>query len=166
MSPVEFLEQEYIRHYKGMVKISMLSSIVEAKQMEQSLNESTIANTVCGACDGSKKFMNSDCNICKGTGIKPQTDESCPGINGITDHGYTGQSIVKPSIFLIEKGWIDPLENKNADGYELFSYTLNEQEAKDFCESQGYWTSDDCWSIRYHPNGQMPKYRYKEIQQL
>lgn len=100
MSPVEFLEQEYIKHYKGVVKISMLSSIVEAKQMEQSLSKSAIANNVCGACDGSKKFMNSDCNICKGTGKKPQADESCPGINGITDHGYIGQSVVKPSIFL------------------------------------------------------------------
>lgn len=69
----------------------------------------------------------------------------------------------KTSIFLIEKGWIDPMENRIADGYEPFGYKATEQEAKDFCESHGYWTSDDCWSIRYKSNGRMWKYRYKEV---
>ena len=70
------------------------------------------------------------------------------------------------SIFLIEKGWIDPLENHTADGYEPFSFRLNEQEAKDFCEAQGYWTRSDCWSIVSYPDHQMMKYRYKEIKYL
>jgi hypothetical protein len=70
------------------------------------------------------------------------------------------------SIFLIEKGWIDPIENRNADGYKPFGFKLTEQEAKDFCESQGYWTAVDCWSIRYKPNGKMWKYRYTEIHRL
>ena len=71
---------------------------------------------------------------------------------------------VMGSIFLIEKGWIDPTENRNADGYEPFGYKMSEQEAKDFCELHGYWTSNDCWSIKYQPNERMWKYRYREIQ--
>jgi len=67
------------------------------------------------------------------------------------------------SIFLIEEGWIDPMENRNADGYKPFGFKLTEQEAKDFCESRGYWTADDCWSIDHKPNGKMWKYRYTEI---
>jgi len=72
--------------------------------------------------------------------------------------------VVRHNIFLIEKGWIDYMENHNADGYEPFGYKLTEQEAKDFCESKGYWTDKDCWSVAYHPNKQMAKYRYKAIQ--
>jgi len=72
--------------------------------------------------------------------------------------------VVMGSIFLIEKGWIDPMENRDADGYEPFGFKMTEQEAKDFCELHGYWTGDDCWSIQYKSNGRMWKYRYKEIQ--
>ena len=31
-------------------------------------------------------------------------------------------------IFLIEKGWIDPMENKNATGYKTHSYVKSEKE--------------------------------------
>jgi len=72
--------------------------------------------------------------------------------------------VVRHSIFLIERGWIDSMENRNADGYKPFGYKLTEQEAKEFCESKGYWTDKDCWSVEYHPNKQMAKYRYKVIQ--
>jgi hypothetical protein len=72
--------------------------------------------------------------------------------------------VVMGSIFLIEKGWIDPMENRNADGYEPFGFKLTEQEAKDFCELHGYWTDRDCWSIQFKPNKVMSKYRYEEIQ--
>ena len=37
MTPVEFLEKEYIRLYNGIVKVSMLSSIEVAKGMEKKL---------------------------------------------------------------------------------------------------------------------------------
>lgn len=72
------------------------------------------------------------------------------------------------SIFLIEEGWIDPMENHNADGYVPFRYVLTEQEAKDFCESHGYWTREDCWSIRpyIYKDGKMWRYRYKEVKPL
>ena len=64
-------------------------------------------------------------------------------------------------IFLIEKGWIDPMENKNASGYKTHSYVKSEKEAIDFCEKNGYWTGDDCWDIRLTPNDKMYKFRYK-----
>lgn len=69
-------------------------------------------------------------------------------------------------IFLIEKGWIDPMENDKAMGYTLHSYTNTEDEAKTFCESKGYWTEDDCWEVCYIVGRKMPKYRYKEINLL
>ena len=67
------------------------------------------------------------------------------------------------SVFLIEKGWIDPMENRNAAGYNPFCYVNTEEDAKLFCESQGYWTVEDCWIIHYSPDKKMPKYRYSEL---
>lgn len=69
-------------------------------------------------------------------------------------------------IFLIEKGWIDPMENKNATGYKTHSYVKSEKEAIDFCKKNGYWTGDDCWEIRLSSNDKMYKYRYKEVELL
>jgi len=71
-------------------------------------------------------------------------------------------------IYLIEKGWIDSLEsiNKKAMGYETHSYTESEEEAIKFCEKHGYWTGDDFWEITLTPNNKMPKYRYREVEQL
>ena len=67
------------------------------------------------------------------------------------------------SVFLIEKGWIDPMENINTDGYMPFGYKFNEDEAKKFCESKGFWTENDCYSIAYKTDGKMAKYKYTEI---
>lgn len=72
----------------------------------------------------------------------------------------------KNHVFLIEEGWIDPMENHNADGYKPFGYLTSEEEAKIFCEKNGYWTPDDCWSINYHPNKQMWKFRYTKIEYI
>jgi len=69
-------------------------------------------------------------------------------------------------IYLIEKGWIDPLENREATGYEIHSYTESEEEAIKFCEKHGYWTGGDCWEISFTPNNKMPKYRYREVEPL
>ena len=73
------------------------------------------------------------------------------------------ESGVVKSIYLIEKGFIDSMENRNADWYEPYGYKITEQEAKVFCDSFGYWAVEDCWSIAYLPNKNMMKYRYKEI---
>ena len=69
-------------------------------------------------------------------------------------------------IYLIEKGWIDPLENREAIGYETHSYVESEEEAIKFCEKHGYWTGDDCWEIRLRSDDKMYKYRYKEVELL
>jgi hypothetical protein len=67
------------------------------------------------------------------------------------------------TVYLIEKAWIDPLENYNADGYKPHGFILTEEEAKSFCESKGYWTSKDCWSLIRFKDEKMPKYRYKKL---
>jgi len=73
-------------------------------------------------------------------------------------------------IYLIEKGWIDPMENRKADGYDPYAYANTEEEAKKFCESKGYWSAGDCWSIGIqpwnYPDKIMPKYRYKALKHL
>jgi len=69
-------------------------------------------------------------------------------------------------IFLIEKGWINPLENRDTEGYEPFVYTNDENVAKKFCESNGFWTPDDCWAISYIPGRKMWKYKYSKIKLL
>lgn len=83
----------------------------------------------------------------------------------VTELERITKTYLKPhkSIFLIEKGWIDPMENRNADGYEPFGYRLTEEDAKEFCNSKGFWTGDDCYSINYYPNKIMHKYKYTEI---
>lgn len=67
-------------------------------------------------------------------------------------------------IYLIEKGWIDPMENRNASGYTPHGFKLTEDDAKSFCESQGFWTSDDCWEIGiFNKNEKMYKYKYQKL---
>ena len=70
-------------------------------------------------------------------------------------------------IFLIEKAWIDPMENRNAIGYDpLGFYESDEEDVKAFCEKGGVFLSEDCWEIHYaYPNG-MPKLRYTELSRL
>jgi len=67
------------------------------------------------------------------------------------------------TIFLIEKGWIDPMENRIADGYVPFGYKITKEEAIKFCENHGFWTERDCYSIAYKAGNKMAKYRYTEI---
>ena len=69
-------------------------------------------------------------------------------------------------IYLIEKAWIDPSENREAHGYNLYSFCETEKEAKSFCEKNGHYTEKDCWSIEYLPNKKLMKYRYTVIARL
>jgi hypothetical protein len=69
-------------------------------------------------------------------------------------------------IFLILEGWIDPMENRNASGYRYHSYTKSEEEAKTFCESQGYWTDKDCWEVAFNKDKKMPKFKYEKLTKL
>ena len=71
-------------------------------------------------------------------------------------------------IYLIEKTWIDNLENNNAWGYSHIGFVETEEEAIKIVEEGGKHKKGDCWQINVHircgilkefPN----KYRYEEV---
>ena len=68
------------------------------------------------------------------------------------------------SIFMIEKIWIDPLENDipSAVGYKPVGYTTNEDRAKVFCAKGREFNKEDCWAI----SNPMPEYRYRPLQKI
>jgi hypothetical protein len=72
------------------------------------------------------------------------------------------------SIYIIEKGWIDYLENnpQSATGYEPCGFVLTEEEAKQICNKSGSWTEFDCWAIAVYYSGNMPKMRYRELKRM
>lgn len=59
--------------------------------------------------------------------------------------------------YLIEKLWVDPMENHNADGYAPYGYADTEEEAKAFCAKGKTYTNKDCWSLMFGAN---PEYKY------
>ena len=67
-------------------------------------------------------------------------------------------------IYLLEKIWIDPMENTHAYGYMPFAYADTEMEAKSVCASGRDYTAKDCWALEYA--GAMPQYRYTEIDNI
>lgn len=73
-----------------------------------------------------------------------------------------GRSTSK-SIFLIEKAWFDPLENRVAHGYEVHSFVNSKVEAEQIVIEGGHFTEKDSWSIGLLPGKKLPKFRYKEI---
>lgn len=64
-------------------------------------------------------------------------------------------------IFLIEKLWLDPMENRKPYGYSPDCYVTTEEEAEAFCNQGRRYTSKDCWGI-YAAEG-IPLYQYKKI---
>ena len=69
-------------------------------------------------------------------------------------------------IYLIEKGWIDPMENRIDNGYGIYRFTYDEDEAKEICENGGNYTPKDLWSVSMFKGKVMPKFRYTKIKQL
>jgi len=65
--------------------------------------------------------------------------------------------------YLVEKLWIDPMENYNADGYSPFAYADTEELAKEFCARGKTFTQKDCWSLMFGPK---PEYRYSELRNI
>jgi hypothetical protein len=66
-------------------------------------------------------------------------------------------------IFLIERAWIDPMENLNVDGYDLIGFVRTEEEAQRICTEGGYYTSKDCWSIQFYPEERLRKFKYTKL---
>jgi len=72
-------------------------------------------------------------------------------------------------IYLIEKTWIDNLENRNAWGYETIGFVEKLEEAVKIVELGGRHKKDDCWEMNVEVNDRCKKeypakYRYKEIE--
>ena len=68
-------------------------------------------------------------------------------------------------VYLIEKIWVDPLENlsQNALGYKVIGFVTEEQTAKDFCSKGRMFTPKDCWAIGTRETHNMPEYKYTPI---
>lgn len=74
---------------------------------------------------------------------------------------------VKKEIFLIEEGWVDPMENHNADGYKPIGFVTTLKAAEKIVNEGGHYTPEDCWSVQYTPyNGVMPKFKYTKLPKL
>lgn len=67
-------------------------------------------------------------------------------------------------IYLIEKLWIDPMENHNAHGYSVHGYVTADSDAKRICDNSRMLSEDDCWSLKY--SGPLKEYRYVELEEL
>lgn len=67
---------------------------------------------------------------------------------------------VPMDVYLIEKIWVNPMENHDAVGYEPHTFRFTELEAQTFCDKGRMYTQQDCWAIML---GDMPEFRYKKI---
>ncbi len=76
------------------------------------------------------------------------------------------RNVLSEGIFLIEEGWIDPMENRVADGYDPIGFVNTLEEAEKIVTEGGHYTPDDCWSAQYYPNGMMPKFKYTKLPKL
>ena len=68
--------------------------------------------------------------------------------------------------YLIKKAWLDPMENRNATGYDPIGYVDTKEEAEEIMASGRVFTSNDCWAINYMPNHKMNEFIYQEIPNL
>lgn len=64
-------------------------------------------------------------------------------------------------IWLIERLWVDPLENHNAYGYTVVGFVTDELEALNIVESEKILKSKYPWPLEYHPQRGLYVDRYK-----
>lgn len=83
--------------------------------------------------------------------------EAQPG----NEKASTSAQRVQRVIYLIERIWIDNMENQTASavGYETYGFVDTEDEAKIFCEKGRVFTEDDSWAI----SGQVKEYKYSPV---
>ena len=68
--------------------------------------------------------------------------------------------------YLIEKIWVDPLENRNVVGYDPIGYFFGtEDKIKEYCDKNGrMYTRNDCWQIGQ--DKELPELKYTKLKQL
>ena len=72
-------------------------------------------------------------------------------------------------IYLIEKTWIDNLENRDAYGYNPIGFVETIEEAEKIVSDGGRHKEGDCWQMNVKVSARIIKeyptiYRYKEIE--
>ncbi len=65
-------------------------------------------------------------------------------------------------IFIIEKLWLDSMENRwdGAMGYDIIGYVTNEEHAKEIVQNGGFEKKEACWTL----DSDTPKYSYRKIE--
>jgi hypothetical protein len=75
--------------------------------------------------------------------------------------GYYDSPIIN-TIYIVEKLWTDPLENREAHGYEVFTFFTDKCDLDAWLDkNQEMWGQDKCWSLMF---GEYPLYRVKELE--
>ena len=67
-------------------------------------------------------------------------------------------------IYLIEKLWIDPSENRIAHGYDAIGYATSVDAAEEICSLARVYTEADCWSLKY--TGPLRGLRYRPFPEI
>lgn len=68
-------------------------------------------------------------------------------------------------IFLIERAWCAPLENRVDFGYEVIGYVSDEETAKRVVEEAGFLRGDETWSLKFK-KVPTPRMRYKALEEI
>jgi hypothetical protein len=66
-------------------------------------------------------------------------------------------------IYLMEKAWCDPLENRNDFGYKMVGYVGSEDVAKEIVAEAGFLRGDETWSLSFAKPNTIPVMRYSEL---
>ena len=73
---------------------------------------------------------------------------------------------MEKEIYLIEKIWVDNMENHEhcALGYNVLGYLVGENKTIDFCNKGKTYTRKDCWAI-WQKEG-LPEFRFSKLENL
>lgn len=68
------------------------------------------------------------------------------------------------TVYLLNKLWVDPLENRDAHGYEVVGVFLRQRQAELWVENnQEMWNKEKCWSLGEKG---LPLYKITEVKVL
>lgn len=72
-------------------------------------------------------------------------------------------------MYIIKKIWIDPLENRNTYGYDIYGYVTTKEEALRICGSRWIPIADYPWPLDYYEpkskilDGCVPMFIYTDM---